>query len=84
MNKNDINWSKHLEACKKWRENNRERFREISLKSYHKKKSENPDEYLKKHSEIARQYRLRNLIKCKKKEKDKSRLRRLNNYKQDS
>jgi hypothetical protein len=83
MKKDPIVWQKHLEACRKWRENNRERFRQISLTSYYKKKAENPEKYLKIRTETAKRYRLRNLDECKIKEKEKSRLRRLNNYKED-
>jgi hypothetical protein len=83
MEKDPIKWQKHLEVCRKYRENNREKYRKISLESYYKKKSECPEEYLKKHSETAKRYRLRNLENCKIREKEKSRLRRLNNYEQD-
>src|ERR1017187_9956159 len=83
MEKDPIKWQKHLEACRKWRENNRKRFREIALNSYYKKKLENPEEYLKRRTDTAKRYRLRNLKDCKVKEKEKSRLRRLNNYEQD-
>ncbi len=81
--KDPIKRQKHLEACRKWRENNRDKFRKISLESYYRKKAENPKEYLAKHSEIARQYRIRNIEVMKKKEKEKSRLRRLNSYEKD-
>lgn len=83
MEKDPIKWKKHLEACRKWRENNRERAKQIALTSYYKKKSENPVAYLKRRTDTAKRWRLRNLDERKIKEKEKSRLRRLNNYKED-
>lgn len=78
-----MKWLKHLEVCKKYREANRDKVRNGSLDSYYRKKSENPMVYLKRRSEIARRYRLRNLEESKKKEKEKSRLRRLINHQGD-
>lgn len=77
--KNTIKHQKHLEACKKWRDNNREKYREVSLKSINKKKDEDIEKYRIMKKERAKKYREKNLEENRKKEREKSRLYRLNN-----
>ena len=77
MEKDPIKWQKHLEVCKLYRENNREKYRKNSLESARRKKAKNPDEYKKVMDERAKRYRENNLEEYQVKEKEKSRLRRL-------
>lgn len=51
---------KRLEASKKWRDNNREKYRQISLDSARKKKALNPEVYLQTMRDRAKKYRLQN------------------------
>jgi hypothetical protein len=77
--KDPIKWKKHLEACKKWRDNNRERFREISLAYAKRKKASNPEKYLELMRTRAKQYRNKDLEKARLKDKLNSRSYRLMN-----
>ncbi len=75
----DIKHQKHLEACKRYRENHREKYLESSLNHAKRKKEANPEEYLRLMRDRAKSYRLNNLEEYKAKEKEQSRIYRLNN-----
>jgi len=80
--KDPIKWKKHLEACKKWRDNNRQKFRQIALESARKKKETDPEKYLELMRTRAKQYRFKDLEKARLKDKLNSRQYRLMNKEQ--
>ena len=71
--KNNIIWQKHLEACRKYRENNRDRVRKSALDYAKKRKESNPEEYLQLMRDRAKEYRLKDLEKARKKDRESSR-----------
>jgi hypothetical protein len=76
--KDPIKWQKHLEACRKYRENNRVKYNATSLASARRKRALDPEKYDEIMRERQKSYRLKSLEKYRIREKEKSRLRRLN------
>lgn len=62
----DVIKAKHLEATRKYRENNRERVRAIALDYARRKKAVDPEAYLKTMRERAKKYRLKDPEKYRK------------------
>lgn len=67
---------KKNEACKKWRDNNREKYRKISLASYKKRKEEVGEEYMKTRRERSKKYREEHLEERKAKSREYTRKKR--------
>jgi hypothetical protein len=60
---------KHLEACKKWRDNNREKYRQVALNYVNRKREEDPEEFKQTMRERAKRNRLKNPEKLRTKSK---------------
>lgn len=79
MNKKELVRIKHLEACKKWRDNNREKYREVAMNYVEKKRIENPEQFKKTMRKRSKQYREKNLEICQSKSKEFARKKRERN-----